>query len=80
MTNLRPGVSAPVLTRERLLVGGPILLSAVICLAAGLGLGLPALNRVNDLKSEVADLEAKTANLPLSKFNFNREGKAAGFA
>ena len=73
MTNLRPGVSAPVLTRERLLVGGPILLSAVICLAAGLGLGLPALNRVNDLKSEAADLEAKTANLPLLEVQLQQE-------
>ena len=58
MTNLRPGVSAPLLTRERALVGAPLVLSGVVCVGLALAVVLPALGRIGELKTEVVDLEA----------------------
>jgi len=64
VTNLRPGVSAPLLTRERALVGAPLVLSGLVCLGLVLAVVLPALGRIGELKTEVVDLEAKQASLP----------------
>ena len=64
MTNLRPGVSAPLLTRERALVGVPLVLIGLVCLGLVLAVVLPALGRIGELKTEVVDLEAKQASLP----------------
>ena len=64
MTNLRPGVSAPLLTRERALVGAPLVLSGLVCFGLALAVVLPALGRIGELKTEVVDLEAKQASLP----------------
>ena len=64
MTNLRPGASATWLTREKVLVGGPIALAVLISLGLVGAVVVPALGRVGQLKTEVVDLEAKAATLP----------------
>ena len=65
MTNLRAGVSAPLLTRERLLVGLPIVLSTLVSLGSALAFGLPTLGRISELKTQVVDLQVKKDSLPM---------------
>ena len=64
MTNLQPGASASWFTRERVLVGIPVALSGLVCLGLVVAVVLPALGRIGELKTEIADFEAKKASLP----------------
>ena len=64
MTNLRPGASASWFTRDRVLVGIPVALSGLVCIGLVVAVVLPALGRIGELKTEIADFEAKKASLP----------------
>lgn len=65
MTNLRAGSSVPLLTRERVLVGMPIVISSLVLLGLGIVVMAPALVRIDELQTEVVDLQAKQQNLPI---------------
>lgn len=65
MTNLRAGSSVPWLTRERVLVGMPIVISGLVLLGLGIVVMAPALVRIDELQTEVVDLQAKQQNLPI---------------
>lgn len=64
MTNLRAGTSGSGLTRERVLVGMPILISGLVLLGLGGFVVAPALVRIDELQTEVVDLQAKQQQLP----------------
>ena len=64
MTNLRAGTSVSWLTRERILVGMPILMSGLVLIGLGIFAIAPALVRIDELQTEVVDLQAKQQQLP----------------
>ena len=72
MTNLKAGGAGSWLTRERLLTGLPIVLTGVLCLAAMVIVGGPALTRLASLKTEIVDLEAKKRSLPNLRAQLNK--------
>ena len=64
MTTLRPGLSASLLTRDRLLVGFQILISGVVMVGLGIFSLGPSLLRIDTLQTELVDLQAKKDELP----------------
>ena len=64
MTNLQANASNSFLTRERLLVGLPIVVSGLVLIGLGIGVIAPALGRIDELQNEVVALQAKKQNLP----------------
>lgn len=64
MTNLQASAANSVLTRERLLVGLPIVVSGLVLIGLGIGVIAPALGRIDELNNEVVALQAKKQRLP----------------
>ncbi len=64
MTNLRASSSGSWLTRERVLVGLPIVISGLVVAGLGIFAIIPAMVRIDELQTEVVDLQGKQQNLP----------------
>ena len=64
MTNLRASSSVSWLTRERVLVGLPIVISGLVVAGLGIFAIIPAMVRIDELQTEVVDLQGKQQNLP----------------
>ena len=64
MTNLRNGVSPAVLSRDRILVGAPLLIGVALAMGVGFGVLRPTLERGDALDVRLADLQRQQRNLP----------------
>ena len=64
MTNLRNGASAAVLSRDRILVGAPLLIGVALAMGVGFGVVRPTLERVDALEVRLADLQGQQRSLP----------------
>ena len=64
MTNLRNGVSPAVLSRDRILVGAPLLIDVALAMGVGFGVLRPTLERGDALEVRLADLQRQQRNLP----------------
>ena len=64
MTNLRNGVSPAVLSRDRILVGAPLLIGVALAMGVGFGVLRPTLERGDALEVRLADLQRQQRNLP----------------
>ena len=56
MTNLRSGASPGLLSRDRILVGTPLLIGFALAMGVGFGVLRPTLERVDALEARLADL------------------------
>ena len=65
MTNLVQAKGSTLISRERLLVGGPLLLGVLIAAACGWFLLRPALQRIQTLEQRRDELEQVQSSLPL---------------
>ena len=64
MTNLRNGVSPAVLSRDRILVGAPLLIGVALAMGVGFGVLRTTLERGDALEVRLADLQRQQRNLP----------------
>ena len=64
MTNLRNGASPAVLSRDRILVGAPLLIGVALAMGVGFGMLRPTLERVDALEARLADLQGQQRSLP----------------
>ena len=64
MTNLRNGVSPALLSRDRLLVGVPLLIGVLLAVGVGVGILRPTLERVDSLEARLVDLQDQQRSLP----------------
>ena len=64
MTNLRNGASPALLSRDRILVGAPLLIGVVLAIGVGVGVLRPTLARVDALQVRLADLQRQQRSLP----------------
>ena len=64
MTNLRNGVSPALLSRDRILVGVPLLIGVLLAVGVGVGIFRPTLERVDSLEARLVDLQDQQRNLP----------------
>ena len=64
MTNLRNGASSAALSRDRILVGTPLLIGVVLAMGVGFGMLRPTLERVDALEARLADLQGQQRSLP----------------
>ena len=64
MTNLRNGRSSAALSRDRILVGTPLLIGVVLAMGVGFGMLGPTLERVDALEARLADLQGQQRSLP----------------
>ena len=65
MTNLVQAKGSTLISRERLLVGGPLLLGVLVAAACGWFLLRPALQRIETLEQRRDELEQVQSSLPL---------------
>ena len=64
MTNLRNGVSPALLSRDRILVGVPLLIGVLLALGVGVGILRPTLERVDSLEDRLVDLQDQQRSFP----------------
>ena len=64
MTNLRNGASPALLSRDRILVGAPLLIGVVLAVGVGVGVLRPTLERVDLLEARLEDLQRQQRSLP----------------
>ena len=64
MTNLRNGASSAALSRDRILVGTPLLIGVALAMGVGFGMLRPTLERVDALEARLADLQGQQRSLP----------------
>ena len=64
MTNLRNGVSPALLSRDRILVGVPLLFGALLAVGVGVGILRPTLERVDSLEDRLVDLQDQQRSFP----------------
>jgi type IV pilus assembly protein PilO len=64
MTNLRNGVSPALLSRDRILVGVPLLIGVLLAVGVGVGILRPTLERVDSLQARLVDLQDEQRSLP----------------
>ena len=64
MTNLRNGVSPALLSRDRILVGVPLLIGVLLAVGVGVGILRPTLERVDSLQARLVDLQDQQRSLP----------------
>ena len=64
MTNLRNGVSPALLSRDRILVGVPLLIGVLLAVGVGVGILRPTLERVDSLEARLVDLQDQQRSLP----------------
>ena len=64
MTNLRNGASPASLSRDRILVGAPLLIGVVLAIGVGVGVLRPTLGRIEALEVRLADLQRQQRSLP----------------
>ena len=64
MTNLRNGAAPALLSRERILVGAPLLIGVVLAVGVGVGVLRPTLERVDVLEARLEDLQRQQRSLP----------------
>ena len=64
MTNLRNGASPALLSRDRILVGAPLLIGVALAMGVGFGMLRPTLERVDALEARLADLQGQQRSLP----------------
>ena len=57
MTNLRNGASPALLSRDRILVGAPLLIGVALAMGVGFGVLRPTLERGDALEARLADLQ-----------------------
>ena len=63
MTNLRNGAAPALLSRERILVGAPLLIGVVLAVGVGVGVLRPTLERVDLLEARLEDLQRQQSSL-----------------
>ena len=73
MTNLRNGVSPALLSRDRILVGVPLLISVLLAVGVGVGILRPTRERVDSLEARLADLQRQQRSLPELKRRLDEE-------
>ena len=64
MTNLRNGASPGLLSRDRILVGVPLLIGVLLAVGVGVGILRPTLERVDSLEDRLVDLQDQQRSLP----------------
>ena len=64
MTNLRNGVSPALLSRDRILVGVPLLVGVLLAVGVGVGILRPTLERVDSLEARLVDLQDQQRSFP----------------
>ena len=64
MTNLRNGASSALLSRDRILVGAPLLIGVALAMGVGFGVLRPTLGRGDVLEVRLADLQRQQRSLP----------------
>ena len=64
MTNLRNGSSPALLSRDRILVGVPLLIGVLLALGVGVGIFRPTLERVDSLEDRLVDLQDQQRSFP----------------
>ena len=64
MTNLRSGASPGLLSRDRILVGTPLLIGVALAMGVGFGVLRPTLERGDALEVRLADLQRQQRSLP----------------
>ena len=64
MTNLRNGASPALLSRDRILVGAPLLIGVALAMGVGFGVLRPTLERGDALEARLADLQRQQRSLP----------------
>ena len=64
MTNLRNGASPALLSRDRILVGTPLLIGVALAMGVGFGMLRPTLDHVDALEARLADLQGQQRSLP----------------
>ena len=64
MTNLRNGVSPALLSRDRILVGVPLLIGVLLAVGVGVGILRPTLERVDSLEDRLVDLQDQQRSMP----------------
>ena len=64
MTNLRNGVSPALLSRDRILVGVPLLIGVLLAVGVGVGILRPTLGRVDSLEARLVDLQDQQRSMP----------------
>ena len=64
MTNLRNGASPGLLSRDRILVGVPLLIGVLLAVGVGVGILRPTLERVDVLEARLADLQDQQRSFP----------------
>ena len=64
MTNLRNGASPALLSRDRILVGAPLLTGVLLAMGVGVGMLRPTLERVDVLETRLADLQGQQRSFP----------------
>ena len=73
MTNLRNGVSPALLSRDRILVGVPLLIGVLLAVGVGVGILRPTLERIDSLEVRLADLQRQQRSLPELKLRLVEE-------
>ena len=64
MTNLRNGASPALLSRDRILVGVPLLIGVLLAVGVGVGILRPTLERIDSLEARLVDLQDQQRSLP----------------
>ena len=64
MTNLRNGASPGLLSRDRILVGTPLVIGVLLAMGVGVGALRPTLERVDSLEDRLVDLQDQQRSLP----------------
>ena len=64
MTNLRNGTSPALLSRDRILVGAPLLIGVALAMGVGFGVVRPTRERVDALEVRLSDLQVQRRSLP----------------
>ena len=64
MTNLGNGAAPALLSRERILVGAPLLIGVVLAVGVGVGVLRPTLERVDLLEARLEDLQRQQRSWP----------------
>ena len=64
MTNLRNGASPGLLSRDRILVGVPLLIGVLLAVGVGVGILRPTLERADSFEDRLVDLQDQQRSMP----------------